>query len=68
MVLWTSHSETDRDRDVSFLEKAYGGSGLEWLLPPQPNPFASRKKVADPLNADHVVTGNRFVGVFRFRA
>lgn len=73
-VLWTAHSAEDRDRDVACLsggaednESGCGDMRVEWLVAPGPNPFASRKLVVDPLNAQHVLAANKFAGIFRWR-
>ena len=62
-VLWTAHSPQDRDRDVALLETQ---AKVEWIVAPEPNPFCSRKKVVDPLDATHVLAANQVAGVFKF--
>lgn len=69
LVVWTAHSEADKDRDVAFLDRHFGkaGSRVDWLLAPMPNPFASRKRVSGGYGEgkEAVVQANMFVGVFR---
>lgn len=63
-VIWTAHSEKDRDSDLKALESL---GGIEWLVPAEANPFASRRKLAGPLDTSHILAANRYVGVFRFK-
>eukprot|EP00624_Nannochloropsis_granulata_P001329 evm.model.NODE_16477_length_6640_cov_25.901356.1 len=64
-VLWTAHSQEDRDRDIALLGAQE--KDVEWLVGPERNPFASRKRLVDPLDARHVLAANEYAGVFRWR-
>jgi len=63
-VLWTAHSQEDRDRDLALL--GMQDQRVEWLVGPERNPFASRKRLVDPLDAQHVLAANAYAGVFRW--
>lgn len=55
-LIITSFSERDQESDVAGL--THLKIPLRFAMDPQPNPFASRRVVLDPLDQTHVTTAN----------